>query len=248
MICPPSSPVPLFQSVKSSFCYLKTCHPVKATAWSTPWFVRFQTIKGQKKEPQTQRIARRAPKNFLKNSEFNSRALPSKTRVLRQIAPEYSLKSSANSLSQKFSGVPFPVPETKLFVARTSRIESANSSRVVVACLGEGRLGLPDQVWELRFLPSFLSFPRENRSSEKVWENESQTSFHQTSTTGLNCFYSQFRDFPDFFRDFQRCTLHMGKLGSICHFPRALCASIWGHCSQVLVFTSIWGAQKGVWE
>ena len=28
-------------------------------------------------------------------------------------------------------------------------------------CLGEGRLGLPGQVWELRFLPSFPSFPRE---------------------------------------------------------------------------------------
>ena len=37
----------------------------------------------------------------------------------------------------------------------------------------------------------------------------------------------------------------MGKMGSICHFPRALPASIWGHCSQVLVFTSIWGTQKG---
>ena len=37
----------------------------------------------------------------------------------------------------------------------------------------------------------------------------------------------------------------MGKMGSICHFPRALPASMWGHCSQVLVFTSIWGTQKG---
>ena len=32
-------------------------------------------------------------------------------------------------------------------------------------CLGEGRLGLPGQVWEVRFLPSFPSFPGENRSS-----------------------------------------------------------------------------------
>ena len=31
--------------------------------------------------------------------------------------------------------------------------------------LGEGRLGLPGQVWELRFLPSFPSFSRETRSS-----------------------------------------------------------------------------------
>ena len=51
---------------------------------------------------------------------------------------------------------------------------------------------------------------------------------------------------------FTRCStsvregsLYMGKMGSICHFPRALPASIWGHCSQVLVFTSIWGSQKG---
>ena len=36
----------------------------------------------------------------------------------------------------------------------------------------------------------------------------------------------------------------MGKMGSICHFPRALPARIWAHCSQVLVFTSIWGTHK----
>ena len=50
-------------------------------------------------------------------------------------------------------------------------------------CLGEGRLGLPDQVWEFRFLPSFPSFPRESRSPKNVWENawKSQTSFFQTS-------------------------------------------------------------------
>ena len=28
----------------------------------------------------------------------------------------------------------------------------------------------------------------------------------------------------------------MGKMGSICHFPRALPVSTWGHCSQILVF------------
>ena len=37
-------------------------------------------------------------------------------------------------------------------------------------CLGEGRLGLPGPVWELRFLPSFPSFPMINRSSKNVWE------------------------------------------------------------------------------
>ena len=37
-------------------------------------------------------------------------------------------------------------------------------------CLGEGRLGFPGQVWELRFLPSCPSFPQENRSSVHVWK------------------------------------------------------------------------------
>ena len=40
-------------------------------------------------------------------------------------------------------------------------------------------------------------------------------------------------------------TRYMGKMGSICHVPHALPASIWGHCSRVLVFASIWGTQKG---
>ena len=41
-----------------------------------------------------------------------------------------------------------------------------------------------------------------------------------------------------------RGRLYMGEMGSICHFARALPASLWGHCSQVLVFASIWGAHK----
>ena len=50
-------------------------------------------------------------------------------------------------------------------------------------CLGEGRLGVPGQVREVRLLQSFPSFPMENRSSRNVWENagKSQTSFFQTS-------------------------------------------------------------------
>ena len=38
-------------------------------------------------------------------------------------------------------------------------------------CLGEGRLELSGQVWELRFLPLFPSFPGENCNSTNVWEN-----------------------------------------------------------------------------
>ena len=50
-------------------------------------------------------------------------------------------------------------------------------------CLGEGRLGVPGQVWEFRFLLSFPSFHQESRSSRNVWENawKSQTSFFQAS-------------------------------------------------------------------
>ena len=36
--------------------------------------------------------------------------------------------------------------------------------------LGEGRLGLPGQVWELRFLPSFPSFPREKFAHQTMAE------------------------------------------------------------------------------
>ena len=35
-------------------------------------------------------------------------------------------------------------------------------------CLGEGRLGVPGQVWEFRFLRSFPLSPRENRSLHRV--------------------------------------------------------------------------------
>ena len=40
----------------------------------------------------------------------------------------------------------------------------------------------------------------------------------------------------------------MGKMGSICHFPCALPASIWEHCSQALVLTSNWGADNGTFR
>ena len=43
-----------------------------------------------------------------------------------------------------------------------------------------------------------------------------------------------------------KVSLYMGKMGSICHFPRALLASIWGHCSQALVLLGFWGTQKGM--
>ena len=67
---------------------------------------------------------RTAPKNFLNNS----RALPNKTRVFRQMAPETSPKSSAESLSQKFSGVPFPSLMIFGKGMRTATFQSSESS------------------------------------------------------------------------------------------------------------------------
>ena len=43
----------------------------------------------------------------------------------------------------------------------------------------------------------------------------------------------------------RRGVLYMGKMGSICHFPRALPASIWGHCSQILVLLAFGAHKKG---
>ena len=61
------------------------------------------SFKERTTKPKT--FARTAIKNELKNSK----ALPHKTRVLRQITPENSPESSAKSLSHKFFsfGVPF---------------------------------------------------------------------------------------------------------------------------------------------
>ena len=56
-------------------------------------------------------------------------------------------------------------------------------------CLGGGRLGVPGQVREFRFLPSFPLFPGEDRSSSNVWENawKSQTSsFHRARKRHIN--------------------------------------------------------------
>ena len=72
--------------------------------WESQWVSQWTPyLRAPKKEPQSQKIAQTAPKNFLSNS----RALPNKTRVLRQLAPESSPESSAKSLSQKLFGVPF---------------------------------------------------------------------------------------------------------------------------------------------
>ena len=71
---------------------------------------RIAQVSGAKKDPQNQKFARTAPKNFLNNL----RALPviiHKTRVLRQIAPESSPERSAKSLSHSFFVVPFLSPK-----------------------------------------------------------------------------------------------------------------------------------------
>ena len=38
--------------------------------------------------------------------------------------------------------------------------------------------------------------------------------------------------------------VYMGKMGSICHCPRALSANIWGHCVPILVFLLAFGTHK----
>ena len=60
-----------------------------------------------KEEPQSQRIARTAPKNCLNNSRGLPVITHSNKSFGRQIAPESSPESSAKSLSQKFFGAPF---------------------------------------------------------------------------------------------------------------------------------------------
>ena len=95
--------------VQRAHASMATCsRMVRRTSWQIWWadlathsIVRQFCLRNQK--PQSQKIARTAPENFLNNSS----ALPNKTRVLRQFAPESSPKSSAKSLSQKFFGVPF---------------------------------------------------------------------------------------------------------------------------------------------
>ena len=79
-----------------SLTHVSKNHPNFLLSW-------LQDISRAKKESQNQKIARTAPKNFLNNSM----ALPNKTSVLRQIAPESPPESWAKSLSQKLFGVAF---------------------------------------------------------------------------------------------------------------------------------------------
>ena len=63
-------------------------------------------------------------------------------------------------------------------------------------CLGEGRLGLPCQVWEFRFLASFPSFARDNRF-KIVWKTPGSPRHPSTRHPRLayflpDCFFSFF--------------------------------------------------------
>ena len=60
-------------------------------------------FQGPKKNPKAKNHTNSTKEKFLDNS----RALHGKTKVLRQIAPESSLESSAKSWSHKLFGVPF---------------------------------------------------------------------------------------------------------------------------------------------
>ena len=41
-------------------------------------------------------------------------------------------------------------------------------------------------------------------------------------------------------------SLYLGKMGPICHFSRALPASIWGHCFEILVLLAFRAHKRGV--
>ena len=96
-----------------------TCHSRRLLATGRP-SCQGPSFKSRKRSPKP-KCARTAPKNFLNNS----RALPNKTRLLGQLAPENSPESSACSLSHRFFGVPcthFEIPLEDFFRSRKSRI------------------------------------------------------------------------------------------------------------------------------
>ena len=76
-----------------------------AMSRSTTWrpFEEKATNQAPERAHKVQKVARTAPNTFLNNS----RALPNKTRVLRQIEPESSPERSGKSLSHNFFVVPF---------------------------------------------------------------------------------------------------------------------------------------------
>ena len=72
---------------------------------------------------------------------------------------------------------PFAAPQQKSFFRKSLAGPPVPEVQKVLksggrGCLEEGRLGVPGQVWEFRFLPSFPSFPRENCSSRDVCKND----------------------------------------------------------------------------
>ena len=141
---------------------------------------------------------------------------------------------------------PPPRYDVEPWLTRTSRAEMSSGTQRSGGhgFLGEGRLKLPGQVWELRILPSFPSYPTKNRCSDSVWENarKSQTSFYQTSATSpkgvskrmVLRMASSFLRWPDWSKSIRR-------FARIAHFARIisgfqnwtfLCESLFGAHSR----------------
>ena len=90
---------------------------------------------GAKKEPQSPKNRTNSTKEFSEQFEGVSGSLPSKTRVLRQIAPESSPESSAKSLSHSFFVVPFLSPIRGRTATQRSK---KGSEKVLERVLGKG--------------------------------------------------------------------------------------------------------------
>ena len=71
--------------------------------------------------------------------------------------------------------------------------------------------------------PQLASSPRLASYLEKDFPTGAKTQKEQIDPFSLN----------------HNSPLDVGRMGSICHFSRAFPASIWGHCSRILVFASI---------
>ena len=88
---------------------------------------------GPKKNPKAKKIARTVPKNFLNNS----RAIPNKTRALRQIAQESSPESSENLCHISSLGYLYWLPKgssqmntSNIPLAQTHRLHQCNANVV----------------------------------------------------------------------------------------------------------------------
>ena len=87
------------------------------------------------------------------------------SRKMRKRTPTRNRKKRKNTIFIFFLFFLFRAGGPKWGLYQANRIANSDPKDPKLGgcrCLGEGRLPHPGQVWELRFLPSFPSFPREN--------------------------------------------------------------------------------------